>query len=978
MTTNHPYDLQKLWDKTDNGLIFFQDEFATAISENRGSIKGFRVRSKSEDKTGSCHISNKGTTLYHYRDWGTMDKGINAIDFVMQRDNCDFAKAANTLFKQYNIEIAALQFDKPISKLSTDTKHKIGYWKAFEFAKIQDEKYFRKIVPFYTEDLLTQYNFKELKSYENNGQKEDGSLWIKTVTATADYPIYGYVNKEFCKTYQPKAYRGKNYPDGSKNFDLKHGFIGQKPPRFIYGWDRLFAMVNIEEINDCFKRLKDKKGSYIDEGSDWSNVDETNSDNKDKLKQLNELKLDSVIICTGGSDGMNIASLGYNVIWFNSETEIINNDELYQLQKICKTVYYLPDLDKTGVAQAVKMGMLSKNHLKIKIIWLPEWLKLERKKDAADWVRKFASLYNNIEKVKAMFAQLVLQALEFQFWEWNPQRGQYSLNNKIMLYFLKYNGYYLNRVVSKSADSQNEIEKTRIVYIEKNIVKPVSPRQVKNFVLQWLDENFIDIKVYNMILKSVYFSESALLSLPEIKIDTKTATAESQLYFFRNKVAKITADKIEALEYSAVDNLVWQNDIIEHDLQLQKPFFNISKDDNENWKLDILSNDSNYLKVLINTSRMFWEKDADAITGIDTNNFSINSKNLSDDENLMQQLQLINKIYTVGYILHKYKIKQKAFFTLGVDNKNGLSTKESNGRSGKSFIQDVLKCFLKNWKDKNGKLLPKENQQFIYDKVTSNTDYMLFDDLHEYQDYNFFFAVVTGSLEANHKGGDIHDIPFEDSPKLGATTNFAPSNLSASLQGRLLVYYVSDYYHQKTEDNGYQFTRQISDDFGNKTILDKNYPAEQWQNDYNFMLQCLQFYLSQNEKIDAPMEGLIIKNLRQIIGDAMLKFCEEYFLDTTNLNNWIYKKDMFDYYREEIGSKAKSSQRFKDDLILFCKTKKWTIEFKKKRVDTGGKSVEHFYINTTNAPIVNENELVNENDTQNKPDVTKPSDDLPF
>jgi hypothetical protein len=950
MTTNHPYDLQLLWEKTNNGLTFFEEEFSEFMSRPK-KLRGFSLRGVN-DKTGSCHVRKIKSGMWTFSDYGPGIKDLNAIDYVMHRDNCVFADACKTLFNQYQIPVGEFQQIKPITKFSSEVTKPLGYWKVDYFAKIQDEKTLKKIIPFYTTELLKEYDFKQIKQYENVGEKKDGNLYHRTITATDEFPIFGYDKKTFAKLYQPLAPKGDA-------FLLKHGFIGTKTDRIIYGWDRLFAEVDYKEI----ERLHDLKTKST-----------AKSDKEFYQDELNDLMLDNVIIATGGSDGLNIASLGYHVIWFNSEHEILSSDEYYKLSKIVKNIYYCPDLDKTGVAQAVKIGM---KFLKIKMIWLPEWLKDEKKKDAADFIRKWSVLKYDLSKVQSLFRQLVNSAMHFQFWEWNKKRGVHSLNQKLLYHFLKHNGFYLNKIVLKSADSQTDIEKTRLIHIKENIVTGVSPRQVKNYVLQWCDDNFIDMKIYNKVMQSIYFSENALLSLPEIKVDTKTATADSQLYFFKNKIAKITADGIQELEYKQVDNLVWQSDIVDHNFKLQEPFFKAEKKDDA-WTINILQNKSNYLKVLINTSRMYWEKDADA-TGVDLNRFNITSDKLTPEENAMQQLQLINKIYMVGYILHKFKVKQKAFFTLGVDNKNGASTKESNGRSGKSFIQEVLKCFLKNWKDKNGKLLHKENPQFIYDKVTSNTDYMMFDDLYEFQDFNFFFAVITGSLEANHKGGDIYDIPFEESPKLGATTNFAPLNLSASLQGRLLVYYVSDYYHQKTDDNGYPFTRQISDDFGNKTILDRSYPAEDWNNDYNFMLQCLQFYLSQNEKIDAPMEGLIIKNLRQIIGDAMLKFCNEYFADDSNLNNWVYKKGMFDYYREEIGSKAKSSQLFKEHLIHYCKTKKWSIQFQKKKIDGTGNSVEHFYINTTDAPVKNiddvEKEIV---EADAEPKEKEPSDDLPF
>ena len=71
-----------------------------------------------------------------------------------------------------------------------------------------------------------------------------------------------------------------------------------------------------------------------------------------------------------------------------------------------------------------------------------------------------------------------------------------------MLYFLKHNGFHVQKLNFRSADGLDE-EQTRLVHINKNIVKVVTPRQIKNFVLQWLDENYIDIQIYNMILKSL-------------------------------------------------------------------------------------------------------------------------------------------------------------------------------------------------------------------------------------------------------------------------------------------------------------------------------------------------------------------------------------------------------------------------------------------------------------------------------------------
>jgi hypothetical protein len=929
--SHQPYALPLLWEATNHGLDYFHELFPQSVGlENKN--KHFKTH---HEQTPSSTLSNKKTKDGVYLLYNHATKAyFNMIDHCKVAHGYTFLEACGYLFQKYGLVKATSPDFKPATSFEKTT-HEIGFYKIDYAKKVDDYQFF---APFLTPALCKAYDFYLVAHYQKAFlNSKTGVPTLLTVTANANYPIFAYKGKEFAKIYEPKASKDDKY-------NLKHHFLGVKPAKQIYGWDRLFDKVDIAEIDQLYDKLRKAKGikNYV-AGENWSIEDVTDKATKDIITQLHQLKLESVIIATGGSDGLNLASLGYDVIWFNSEAEIISSADYYQLSKIAKTIYYLPDLDKTGVKQAVAMGL---QYVKIKIIWLPHWLLQEKKKDLRDWVHRYKS--EPIEKVKARFKKLYAQALEFQFWEWQENRTSYGLNNKIMLYFLKHNGFYLNKVVLKTADSQSEIEKTRLVHIKNNIIRTVSPRQVKNYVLQWLDNNYINIKIYNMILKSVYFSENALLSLPEIQIDTKMANDNSQLYFFDNKVVKITSEKIQALTYDEVDHLVWHSDIIPHRFELQDSHFTISQDENQHWRINLLNDASNYLKVLINTSRMYWEKDADGL-GNDTQKFNINSNNLSEEENQTQELQLINKIYVVGYLLHKYKVKQKAFFTLGVDHKNGLSIKESNGRSGKSFIQESLKCFLKNWKDKNGKLMPKENPQFIYDKVTGNTDYIFFDDLTENQDYNFFFAITTGSLEANHKGGEIYDIPFDDAPKLGATTNFAPSNLSASLQGRLLVYYVSDYYHQKTSDNGYAFTRQISDDFNNRTLLDKHYPEQEWQNDYNFMLQCLQFYLQQPQKIDAPMDTLIIKNLRQLIGDDTLKLFEDFLYDGTKLNVWFNKHEIQNLYKEDVGGK-KSPQRQKEDLQRYCKTKNWRMDIKKLAYQnplTGARnSVEHYFINT--------------------------------
>jgi hypothetical protein len=432
------------------------------------------------------------------------------------------------------------------------------------------------------------------------------------------------------------------------------------------------------------------------------------------------------------------------------------------------------------------------------------------------------------------------------------------------------------------------------------------------------------------------------LQLQEVEIKTKSATSESQNYYFNNCVVKITKNGIETMDWKKQTDLVWQSNIIDHNFTRIEPSFNINKE-NGDYKIITSIKDSAYFKVLINTSRMYWQKDADA-TEMDTNNFNITSSKLSGEENLLQMLHLINKIYTVGYMGHKFKEMQNSYFVLGMDFVNGKSSTESNGRSGKSFLQVTLRAILKNWKEKNGKLLRKENPQFIFDKVTENTDFIFWDDLTVNQDYESFFVLTTSGMEANHKGGEIHNIDYEDSPKNGATTNFAPKNITASLQGRLLDYYVSDYYHQKTDYNDYKITRKISDDFNGEFILNKFYAPEKWNYDYNFIFDCIQFYLGCNDKIVPPQDSMKYKSAQSKIGDALMQYWNEYFSKINDYSKPIERSVFYHDCKEELEAKAESKSVNKDRFLMYCaEVLKCSVKLDKHKNELKN-SVEHYFL----------------------------------
>ena len=124
----------------------------------------------------------------------------------------------------------------------------------------------------------------------------------------------------------------------------------------------------------------------------------------------------------------------------------------------------------------------------------------------------------------------------------------------------------------------------------------------------------------------------------------------------------------------------------------------------------------------------------------------------------------------------------------------------------------------------------------MFDQVNQHTDFILVDDCDRYLNTGLFYDIITSDMTVNPKNNQSFTIPFEESAKLGFTTNYEPIDFDPSTEARLLYLVFSDYYHQRTEDNDYRETRSIRDDFG-KDLFSKTYSESEWNADINFFLQ---------------------------------------------------------------------------------------------------------------------------------------------
>ena len=267
-------------------------------------------------------------------------------------------------------------------------------------------------------------------------------------------------------------------------------------------------------------------------------------------------------------------------------------------------------------------------------------------------------------------------------------------------------------------------------------------------------------------------------------------------------------------------------------------------------KIDILNTDSKFFCYLINTSRLYWQEEVEKRFGEDHESadayikaypFCIDGEGLTLEQINEQKQNLISKIFTFGYMLHRYKDAVRAWAPLAMDNKIGEEG-ECNGRSGKSFFFKVLSFMMKTVKlsGRNPKLMDNPH---VFDPVTQYTDMILIDDCDQYLNLGPFYDNITSDMNVNPKNNRMFTIPFNESPKMAFTTNYVPKDFDPSSKARSLYMVFSDWYHERNEENGYRETRTIRDDFG-KTLYAYDYSEEEWNNDLNFWMQCCRFYLS--------------------------------------------------------------------------------------------------------------------------------------
>jgi len=901
--------IQQILDKTNGGLDIILSLYPEAANcvNNR---KHFKLR---DEKTASATLSLIKNGRYYVTDFGGDFKG-GAIDLFMYKEGYRTkSEAIKALIQRYGIEPGSpAQLEcKPqmSSRPATETEQEGEYFLDYDetpseetlrqvFAKEIMNHVFHVYKDKWKEHLLSvmrDYNFFVLKSYSD---VKEGKY--RTFAATSEYPIFGIRGNDFVKILTPKA---------KKEFRFR-SYGKKSEPDYMWGYARL-----IKKFNDGMSRWEE------------DNQTEAPEDSTGKKKKVKPFQLDSVIICCGERDSLNVATLNKNIIWGNSEGHILSKDKFIQLRKMCKEIYYLGDLDTTGRRQMHKTQL---KHLEIKGIELP--VELMQKKD---W------RYNPCKDVRDYFEhylpkdfeRLIEEAMPYKFWDEEAQVNRegefkkyiYTVNNVYIYNFIQKCGFYKHK--SKAAKSGYEF-----IRIDQNVVTIIDPSEIKDFINSFLKRRRgKEISLRNTFLKSKQLNEDSLSNLAYIELDFKYFAKDQQFMFFLNEVWEVTPQEIKTYKPERITKMVWSDKVVQHRVKLLPPPFTIKKvnrtDGTETLGIEIHNMDCLFMRYLISASRMYWKEEEERLLESEiyntkekkdeyrkVNKFNIAGPLLSEAEKEEQVLHLINKFFTLGYILARYKEPSKAWAPFIMDHK--LSEEGiSNGGSGKSIYADAPSHFMSRV-EVNGKNRNLHEDKHAWEEVTERTEYVRIDDLDRYAEITPFFNFITAYLPVNPKHASRFVINYPDSPKLVFTTNYGVRNNDASTERRLLYVAFSDYYHPELPGK-YSEERKPTHDFGKELFTEFN--DAEWNLFINTMAHCLQWYFKLNFKCQPPMNNVIKRNLQETMGSAFHDWADLYFGPKSGrLDEFVSRGEAFQDFLKNSNNKGFSPQRFKTCLEAWC------------------------------------------------------------
>lgn len=938
----------------DGGEAYLKSLLPDIYESFNDTRRKFKLRE--DEKTPSCHLfKHKKEGFWMIKDHGDSNKAMNAIGVKMFLSDCGFGEAIKDAAAFYKLTIKesdepSATYDHRVPKPNEQPGQydfELKEIELFELKTIFSQHTWEamgKTDEVRKKAALGICQYYRLKAVKWYSKVNDEGTKVNIFASNATFPIFLFDEGSWKKIYKPKDKK-----------DFRFLSFGEKPIDYIHGLDQHKSkLAEINEANTAeYNRLKENG----------------NENAKLKVDTLPE-----IMLCSGGSDALNVAALGYNVIWMNSESGILSVKDYDTIIRLTDFFYNLPDIDATGIREAKKLAL---RFLEVRTIWLPDELRLH-KDERGNMMKDFRDYMKRHRKFD--FKGLVETAYPYRFWDeelmldskgipkmkFGRKQISYQFNNTYGYNFLNQMGFWR---------MANEKEKDGYVFIkvDGNIVRRVEANDIKNFIHEFLENytmpNGTRIKedLRNNIYRSPQLAESSLSNLKLFTPNFRYYGIDYQYFFFEDETWEITADKIEKVKMPEVhvhETKVYKllttdkktGEKKKNKIKLLPPLFKINKHA-FGWDVEIVEKNSSALNFLVQTCKLhwraetedrlnFWAMDTKAQEdyiekhGLDVDDlkklksyqdkekttqylektrFALDGELLFGEEEQDQKLAFINRVYVLGYMLHRFKKLENPWAVFAMDYR--ISDEgQSNGGAGKGLVAKMLYKCLK-WISLDGRNEKLLDNPHVFENIDKDTDIVHIEDMSEYFPFKSLFTPLTSSITVNPKNRKSVMFSYDEFGKFWIDTNFGDRNTDQSSKRRKIYTVFSDYYHEDLEF--YKEVRTPLTELGGSFF--ESWDAEQWVMFYNLMAQCLQFFLSTTEKIEPPTTNLNKRNLMSTMGDNFRAWADVYLSPESNrLDDYMQKiPAMNDFIAE---SKLKiSPQLFYKKMEAWCKFNRYEL-----------------------------------------------------
>jgi len=904
--------IQRIFDATRGGLDIILNYYPQAEVAVKNPKAKFKIR---EERSASASLREKNGK-WRVTDFGDTGREMDAIEVFKHEENIQWTSEAVALLAQRCGVDNRLSADvnKPKIQQRPASPEEVDGQTELRTREHFTEKELQLLGPLVTEEHCRQLGWSPVETI----------VYIKDrkateVSSTDTYPIFARQcavrdaqgNEDyFYKVYQP-WYIGK---DGDKSRRFTYTPAGKKPQHYVNGlWELRHQWAQFNEME------REKfEGDPLNDG-----------------KTYKEQKLKEAFLCSGERDSLCVRSLGYWPLWLNSESDELTWDDYQQVMKMVEVLYNIPDLDATGIERGTRLAL---QYLDVRTIWLPEEMSRRFRDNRGHGAKDFRD-YMGIYKDKGHIRDLMELANPAKFWMSRPRKEggfSYEIDTECLHYFLGLNGYS-----TLKDETQKDVQ-----YIHRDgwKVKRVNTREVTQFLVDFCRSRALPREIRNLILNTPKLNTGSLERLRELSLDFQNYTPSSQFFFFQNSCLEVRSDGItDYKRKNPSGHYVWEDKVVAHNWKPGNDHIYIKEEtmDDGTRRLHLELHgveQSPLMGYMVNSSRIFWreelEQGVDALES-DTaresyridHKFDLFGPLLTDEQRQEQEQCLLNKIFTVGYLLHRFKSPSRAWMPIGMDYKIDDEGK-CNGGSGKSFlfaaVSRLLNSVTLDGKDED----LTRNAHWLSD-ITPQTDLMIIDDAARYMGLERFFSLVTGPMRVNPKQMQPFEIPFEESAKIAMTTNYVIQDFSPSTLRRLLPVVFSDYYHSMGGMDGevrsdYRETRTIADDFG-RDLYTKTYPENLWQQDLQVLLECVRWYLwlvERGYKVMPPLRNIMERRWIQDMGQKFEEWAVEYFAkDSGRLDTFVVRRLAFENFKAFAAEPKLSGQKFMQRLqgfVMHC------------------------------------------------------------